>query len=100
MKSLSLILLLLLPLAASASWPFKEAPYLYLGVELERNSAGIYGFCREGHNLVSNMGVAQGFNITDRISGTIQLTHHSCVVEARDNNVYDAVGASMRWSFW
>lgn len=91
------IILFILPFSAGAGWPFDTPPYAFVGadVEVSQNSRKV---CYSGSDS-SNMGLGQSFKVWN-IEFDARWTHHSCITEGNDANVYDGVGVQAKFYLW
>jgi len=85
----------------SLRW-FPEAPYAFVGVDyqLQSTNKNVSVFCNDGKSDTSNMGLGHVLLKNKQVEIVAQWTHHSCVTQANDWNVYDGVGVQARAYFW
>ncbi len=85
----------------SLRW-FPNAPYAFAGVDhqLQGTNKGVSVFCRGRGSDTSNMGLGLVLVKNRKVEIVVQWTHHSCITQAHDLNVYDGFGIQARAYFW
>jgi hypothetical protein len=74
-----------------------QAPYVFIGAEIDMSRNKL--FCVSGSDT-SNFGIGKSLFSNDLIEIDARWTHHSCITEYRDKNVYDAIGVQAKMYLW
>lgn len=100
--AIAIPMLIIANTATAASWPFDEAPYAYIGAELQIKStnSGYSTFCNGSSIDTANYGLGQVLMRRERYTIAAEYRHHSCISQHHDYNIYDAIGATLKINLW